>query len=103
MPPKFRPLLSDIRAAPPGAEEVISYQMPAYRQIGLPVYFAAFKNHCSLFVAGDQVHSMSSSELKRFEAGKGTLSFTPEDPTPPNLVTRIAKARVAENAARQRR
>ncbi|MDP3581412.1 MAG: DUF1801 domain-containing protein, partial [Ignavibacteria bacterium] len=34
-----------IRKAAPKAKEVVSYQMPAFKQNGVIVYFAAFKNH----------------------------------------------------------
>ena len=105
VPPKFRTALQRLRktikAAAPDAEEVISYQMPAFRQDGMLVYYAAFKDHCSLFVASDQVRRQFAAELKPFETGKGTLRFTPERPLPADLVTRIVKARVAENAARR--
>jgi uncharacterized protein YdhG (YjbR/CyaY superfamily) len=103
--PEFRTSLQllrrTIKAAAPDAEEVISYQMPAFRQNGMLVYFAAFKDHCSLFVGSALVRSQFSAELKPFETGKGTLHFTPEKPLPPDLVRRIVIARVAENAARQ--
>ena len=104
-PPKFQPLLKQLRktvkAAAPDAEEVISYQMPAFRQNGMLVYFAAFKDHCSLFGASRDFRRKFAKELKPFEGGKGTLRFTPENPLPARLVTRIVKARVAENAARR--
>lgn len=104
VPPKFRSALerlrTTIRGAAPDAEEVISYQMPAYRQNGMLVYFGAFKDHCSFFVGSASVRRRFSAQLKSFEAGKGTLQFTPERPLPARLVTRIVKARVAENAAR---
>jgi uncharacterized protein YdhG (YjbR/CyaY superfamily) len=104
VPPRFRPILERLRktikAAAPRAEEVISYQMPAYRQNGILVYFAAFRDQCSLFVASERVRGQSSVELKPFAAGRGTLRFTPERPIPARLVTRIVKARVAEDAAR---
>src|SRR5437879_6201999 len=52
VPAKFRPTLERLRktikAAAPDAEEVISYKMPAFRQNGMLVYFAAFEDHCSL-------------------------------------------------------
>ena len=103
VPPKFRTALQQLRKtikdAAPDADEVISYQMPAFRQNGMLVYFAAFKDHCSLFAASDQVRRQFSAELKPFEAGKGTLHFTPDRPLPAALVTRIVKARLAENAA----
>jgi uncharacterized protein YdhG (YjbR/CyaY superfamily) len=38
-----------IRSAAPEAKEVISYQMPAFRQQGILVYFAAWKNHIGLY------------------------------------------------------
>lgn len=107
LPPKFRTTLrrlrATIKAAAPGADEVISYGMPAFRQNGMLVYFAAFKDHCSLFVASDAVRRQFARELKPFMAGKGTLRFTPDRPLPADLVTRIVKARVAENAARRRK
>ena len=105
VPPKFRATLQRLRrlikAAAPDAEEVISYQMPAFRQNGMLVYFAAFADHCSLFVGSAQVRRKFSAELKPFQTGKGTLRFTPDRPLPADLVTRIVNARVAENAARR--
>jgi uncharacterized protein YdhG (YjbR/CyaY superfamily) len=105
VPPEFRTLLQRLRktiqAAAPDAEEVISYRMPAFRQNGMLVYFAAFKDHCSLFGVSDQARRKFSAELKPFEAGKGTFRFTPGNPLPADLVTRIVKMRVAENAARR--
>ena len=103
VPPKFRAPLQRLRktiqAAAPDAEEVISYRMPAFRQNGMLVYFAAFEDHCSLFVGSATVRRRFSAELKPFMRGKGTLHFTPDRPLPAGLVTRIVKARVAENAA----
>ena len=105
VPPRFRATLQQLRktikAAAPGAKEIISYQMPAFRHNGMLVYYGAFKDHCSLFVASAQVRRELSAELKSFETGKGTLRFTPDRPLPSDLVTRIVKARVAENASRR--
>lgn len=48
-PTEIQILLDQIRAAikeaAPEAEEVISYQMPAYKYHGMLAYFAANKNH----------------------------------------------------------
>lgn len=38
-----------IREAAPQAEETISYQMPAFKQNGILVWFAAFKKHIGFF------------------------------------------------------
>ena len=57
--PAARPFLREIRrvvrAAAPRAEELISYRMPAFRQHGILIYFAAFKRHLGVFppVSGD--------------------------------------------------
>ena len=105
VPPRFRATLQQLRktikAAAPGAKEIISYQMPAFRHNGMLVYYGAFKDHCSFFVASAKVRREFSAELEPFETGKGTLRFTPDRPLPSDLVTRIVKARVAENASRR--
>lgn len=44
-----------------------------------------------------------SAKLKSFERGKGTAHVTPYHPWPTDLVTRIVKARVVENARRSAR
>ncbi len=93
-------LRKTIKAAAPDADQAISYQMPAFRQNGMLVYYAAFKNHCSFFVGSAKVRRQFSAELKPFEAGKGTIRFTLERPLPTDLVTRVVKARVAENTSR---
>jgi uncharacterized protein YdhG (YjbR/CyaY superfamily) len=93
-------LRTTIRAAAPEAVEVISYRMPAFRQNGALVFFAAFGDHCSFFPGSVATQRKFAAELKPFAAGKGTVHFTPGHPLPAALVTRIVKARVAENAAR---
>ena len=93
-------LRETIKEAAPKAEEVISYGMPAFRHHGMLVYYAAFKDHGSFFGASRTTLGQFATELKPFEAGRGTLHFTPQRPLPPALVKRIVKARVAENEAR---
>jgi uncharacterized protein YdhG (YjbR/CyaY superfamily) len=93
-------LRKTIRAAAPEAEEVISYQMPAFRHHWMLGYYAAFKDHCSFFVGSATARRKFARELKPFAAGKGTVRFTPQKPLPAELVKRIVKERVAENEAR---
>ncbi len=106
VPLELRRALQDlrrtIRAAAPKAEEIISYRMPAFRYQGNLVYYAAFRDHGSLFIGSVVTQGKFATELKSFAAGKGTVHFTPEHPLPAALVTRIVKARVAENEARMR-
>jgi uncharacterized protein YdhG (YjbR/CyaY superfamily) len=97
-------LRKTIKAAAPEATETISYQMPTFKDHGrVLVYYAAFKDHCSLFPASEAVMQALGEELKPYFSGKGTLRFTPDKSIPAALVKKIVKARIQENAARGRR
>jgi uncharacterized protein YdhG (YjbR/CyaY superfamily) len=93
-------LRHNILAAAPKAEELISYQMPAFKYKGVLVYFAAFKNHCSLFVASKSIMKIFEKELEPFDASGGTIHFTVDKPLPAMLVKRIIKVRVQQNEER---
>lgn len=94
-------LRKTIRAAAPDAVELISYQMPAFKTHGqFLVSYAAFKRHFSIFPASEAVVAELGDDLTRYLAGKGTIRFTAEDPLSADVVTRIVKVRLAENAAR---
>ncbi len=92
---------SAIRKALPGAEEVISYQMPAYKLKGSPVlYFAGWKRHYSLYPATDHVIEAFKEELAPYEVNKGTIRFPLAEPVPVKLIERIAKFRAKEASER---
>lgn len=92
-------LRKTIKAAAPRATEVISYQMPMYKQNGMLVGFAAFKDHCSFF-PGAAVINAHKEELKRYDTSKGTIRFPASKPLPAALVKKLVKARIEENEAR---
>jgi uncharacterized protein YdhG (YjbR/CyaY superfamily) len=92
---------SIIRKAMPRAEEVISYQIPAYKLHGGGVlYFAGWKQHYSLYPAGDRLVKEFKEELAPYEVSKGTIRFPLSDPVPAKLIEGIAKFRAKEAAAR---
>lgn len=91
-----------IKSAAPEAEELISYQMPAYRYKGRLVYFAAFKNHCSFFGVSQSVLKKFSKELEPFDVSGTTIHFSADKPLPATLVKKIVRARVKENEERVR-
>lgn len=107
VPPDKRILLEKlrktIRSAAPKAEEVISYQMPAYKYHGVLVYFAAFKDHCSFFPGAKSILSTFAADLKGYRTSAGTIQFTTENPLPAALVRKIIKARMAENESRRKK
>ncbi len=94
-------LRKTIRSIAPDAVELISYQMPAFKTHGqFLVSYAAFKKHFSIFPASEAVIAELGDDLTRFLSGKGTIRFTLDDPLSADVVTRIVKVRLAENAAR---
>jgi uncharacterized protein YdhG (YjbR/CyaY superfamily) len=95
-------LRKTIKAAAPEATETISYQMPAFKDQGrFLVWYAAFKDHCSLFPASKAVRDAHGEELKPYLSGKGTLRFHVDEPIPAGLVKKIVQLRLKENAARR--
>jgi uncharacterized protein YdhG (YjbR/CyaY superfamily) len=93
---KLRRLRNVIREAAPDAKETISYQMPAFEQNGILVYFAAFKNHIGFFPTSSGI-AQFNDELSGYKGGKGSVQFPLDKPMPYELVSRIVKFRVAEN------
>ncbi len=97
-------LRKTIKAAAPEATETISYQMPAFKDRGRSlVYYAAFKDHYSLYPASKAVLEALGDELKPYFTGKGTIRFFPDEPLPAALVKKIVRVRIEENAARRGR
>ena len=93
---KFR---QAVKEAAPDAEETISYKMPAFKQNGILVWFAAFKNHIGFFPKKSAIEAFKA-ELSAFELSKGTIRFPLDEPIPFNLVKRIVKFRIKENVAK---
>jgi uncharacterized protein YdhG (YjbR/CyaY superfamily) len=94
---------STLRKALPGAEEVISYQIPAYRlRGGIVVYFAGWKHHYSLYPAGECVVAAFKDQLASYKVSKGTIRFPLPEPVPVKLIERIAKFRVGEAVQREK-
>jgi uncharacterized protein YdhG (YjbR/CyaY superfamily) len=94
---------STIRKAVPEAEEVISYQIPAYRLNHRPVlFFAGWKQHYSLYPASDALVAAFKDDLARYKLSKGTIRFPLNEPVPVDLIERIAKFRAREVAERDK-
>ncbi|HWA56994.1 MAG TPA: DUF1801 domain-containing protein [Gemmatimonadales bacterium] len=100
--PALRHLRKELRASLPGAEEVISYGVPAYKVDGrLVIGFGATRSRCSLYVMSPAVMRTYARALKRFELTKGAVHFPADRGIPLTLLRRLVKARLAENAGRR--
>jgi uncharacterized protein YdhG (YjbR/CyaY superfamily) len=99
-PADVRAVLRDvreaIRRAAPEAEETISYQMPAFRQHGILVYFAAWKTHIGLYppISGDKAVEKA---IALYAGPKGNLQFPLDEPMPLALIERVVKLRVKQH------
>jgi uncharacterized protein YdhG (YjbR/CyaY superfamily) len=99
-PADVRKVLKKIRTlarkAAPRAEELISYGMPALRQNGILVYYAAFKKHIGLFppVSGD---AEIEQAIAPYAGPKGNLQFRLDEPVPYDLIAKIVALRARQD------
>jgi uncharacterized protein YdhG (YjbR/CyaY superfamily) len=100
-PADVQSILQRVRAtisqAAPEAKETISYAMPAFKQHGILVYFAAWEKHIGLYppISGDK-----AIEKARYAGPKGNLQFPLDEPMPYKLIERIVKLRVRQDSAK---
>ena len=99
-PPDTQKLLKQLRAtikkAAPGAEELISYQMPAFKYNGRLVYFAGYKNHIGFYPMASGIAKFKK-ELSIYKGAKGSVQFPLDKPLPIQLIMKIISFRKNEN------
>ena len=73
--------------------------MPAFKQHGILVYYAAWKQHIGLYppISGD---AAIEKAVARYAGPKGNLQFPLDEPIPYKLIERIVKLRVRQDAAK---
>jgi uncharacterized protein YdhG (YjbR/CyaY superfamily) len=86
-----------IHAAVPGAEECITYQMPAFRKNGrVFAWFGAGANHLALYPGAASI-KLHGDELENYDTSKGTVRFPIDNPLPATLVKKLVKASLSAN------
>lgn len=102
-PQEVRAILEELRnaitKAAPMAEEVISYNMPAFKLNGILVYYAANKKHIGFYTASS-ITTVFKDDLADFKTSKGTIQFPIGKAIPTDLVKKIVEYRVNENLAK---
>jgi uncharacterized protein YdhG (YjbR/CyaY superfamily) len=91
-------LRKTVKKTVPGAEELISYNMPAFRYHGMLIWFATFKKHYSIFVRR-HILNLYNEELKQFELSesRSAIKIPLDKPVPVQLLTKILKAGAQSN------
>ena len=102
-PADVQAILQKVRAtisgAAPEAKETMSYLMPAFKQHGMLVYFAAWEKHIGLYppISGDKALEKA---IARYAGPKGNLQFPLNEPIPYGLIERIVRLRVKQDSAK---
>jgi uncharacterized protein YdhG (YjbR/CyaY superfamily) len=98
LPPDVQTVLQQVRQtihdAVPGAQETISYNIPAMVRDGRHfVHFAGWAKHVALYPIPDTDEDLAA-DLAPYVAGQGTLRFDLDQPIPYELIARAAQAAV---------
>jgi uncharacterized protein YdhG (YjbR/CyaY superfamily) len=102
-PENIQKLLQEIRLtikkAAPDSVEVISYQMPAFKQNSILVYFAAYKNHIGFYPTPSGIEAFKD-KLQDYKYSKGAIQFPVNKPIPFELITKIVEFRIIEDKSK---
>lgn len=90
-------LRSIIKSLVPGAEEMISYQVPCFKYHYMLVGIGVNKKYLSLYPMSSALTKNIGDELKGIKISGTTLHFLPGEPLPKALIEKIVMARMQEN------
>jgi len=94
---KLEELRKTIKQAAPESEELISYNMPAYKLNGILVWYAANKKHIGFYPTPSSI-LFFKNELAKYKTSKGAIQFPIEEKIPLALVKKIIRFRIKENS-----
>jgi len=90
-----------IKGVTPEAEELISYNMPAFRWNGMLVWYAAYKEHIGFYPTPSAIKTFAA-DLRRYKTSKGAIQFPINESIPTSLVKKIVKFRMKQNLEKAR-
>ena len=90
---KLNKLRTIIREVAKDCTETISYNMPAFKQKRVLVYYAAYKNHIGFYPTSQPIITFQE-DLLPFKTSKGAIQFQLNQPFPKDLIQRIVKLRI---------
>ena len=100
LPPVAKAVVKELRQTikqvAPTAEDMISYNMPAFKLDGKGlIWYAAWKEHVSIYPR-TRVMEEAIKELANYEGAKGTIKFPLDKPMPFAMIQKIIKLRMLE-------
>ena len=91
-----------INSTAPKAEEVISYNMPAFKANGMLVGFLNCKSHTGFYPWNAATVKNFKEDLKGYATTKGSIHLPKSKSLPVTLIKKIIKARLKENSEKQK-
>lgn len=85
-----------IRQAAPQATETISYNMPAFKQHQVLVYYAANNNHIGFYPTPAPI-LFFKNKLTNYKSSKGAIQFPIDKPLPLALIKEIVRYRLQQD------
>ena len=98
---RLKAMRGTIHQAAPQAQETISYRMPAFKLKRILVWYGAHAEHIG-FYPGAAAIAAFKKELSAYKSAKGSVQFPFGEPLPLDLVRRMVKFRVLQEAGRPR-
>ena len=92
---KLKELIASIKEAAPGAEEVVSYNMPGFKLNGMIAWCAAHTDHIGFYPTATPIVHFKK-ELDKYTTSKGAIQFPVEKAIPASLVKKIVQWKVKE-------
>lgn len=88
-----------ILAEIPDAEELLSYQLPAFKRGGMLVYYSAYKDHYAIsFPPPFGLFDAFKEDLAPYEVTKTAVKFPADVALPIGLIVDLVKYKDRENA-----
>ena len=89
---EIRKIINEIA---PNSIETISYNMPAFKQNKILVYYAGYKNHIAFYPTSKPIIEFKNA-LSPYKTSKGAIQFPLDKPLPIKLIQQIVMFRIKE-------
>ncbi|WP_316810663.1 iron chaperone [Pedobacter heparinus] len=86
-----------IKENAPDAQEMISYNIPAFKFHGMLIFYSAYTNHISISIPPSKVYEVFKHELSVYKVSKSAIQLPLDKPIPAQLIKNMTQFRVKEN------